>query len=399
MDYENAINVASNLSSALSNFVSDVNIDTLVSGWSGDVSNSIVEHLDKCNSSCEKQLENIANFRSALEYITLYLKSKENVNYNYDILNGLDSNSANYASSYSYYSSIINSEKNLMSSYKAKAQSLLGTISSISSFSTVISATPNEGYKNVLRKLSDDSNNNSNSIGAGSFKSSCSSATSSYCSSSSVSYGNSYGGSYSSSYSSSTSSTSSEARGSREVKSSVLDTSSFNDYSVVSTSIGVNDYLSTIQSRGIFQDSNSDIYGDACLAFAYIHAYSMYSGSTSAGARDALSYTYASNFKQYTSDNKQDVMNVIYEDITAGKPVILHVNGNKNGTSRHYVTVVGFKKDVASAAELKEEDLLIIDSWDGKLEDMDSSTSRFMTRGSEVGHGDSYTGYQVFRIR
>ena len=84
---------------------------------------------------------------------------------------------------------------------------------------------------------------------------------------------------------------------------------------------------------------------------------------------------------------------IIYNEITNGKPLILQVNGNKKGTSRHYVTVVGFKSSVKSANSLTQKDLLIKDSWDGKLERMDGSSSRFMTSGKDC--HKSYNGYYL----
>ena len=92
-------------------------------------------------------------------------------------------------------------------------------------------------------------------------------------------------------------------------------------------------------------------------------------------------------------DSKEATLTTIYKEITAGKPVVLQVNGNKSGTSRHFVTVVGFKEGVNSASELKEEDLLIYDSWDGKVERMDTSSSRFMTTGKQT--GKTYSGYYL----
>ena len=77
----------------------------------------------------------------------------------------------------------------------------------------------------------------------------------------------------------------------------------------------------------------------------------------------------------------------------SGRPVVLQVNGNKAGTSRHFVTVVGFKDVITDPTKLTEKDLLIIDSWDGKIERMDTSTSRFMTSGADC-HKD-YSGYRL----
>ena len=71
----------------------------------------------------------------------------------------------------------------------------------------------------------------------------------------------------------------------------------------------------------------------------------------------------------------------------------MQVNGNTQGTSRHFVTVVGVKSDVKSAQDVKESDLLILDSWDCNLERMDTDSSRFMTTGSQT--HKSYSGYYL----
>lgn len=168
------------------------------------------------------------------------------------------------------------------------------------------------------------------------------------------------------------------------------------NYKVIEPAISVGNYLNTIKNNRISQDNNTSVYGDHCLAFAYIHAYSLYSGDSTKRAPDALSYTYAGNFSGYENDNKKDVLVNIYNELSQGKPVVIQVNGNTQGTSRHYVTVVGFKKDVKNANDLEESDLLIIDSWDGRLEPLGESGSRFMVTGAAC--NKSYSGYQMYYI-
>lgn len=162
---------------------------------------------------------------------------------------------------------------------------------------------------------------------------------------------------------------------------------------VCNTKIGIDEYASYAYGKGIRQDSNSSRYGDLCLAFSYVHASNMYNGSTGDNAESAYNWAHAGEFKDYFSDSKEATLTTIYKEITAGKPVVLQVNGNKSGTSRHFVTVVGFKEGVNSASELKEEDLLIYDSWDGKVERMDTNSSRFMTTGKQT--GKTYSGYYL----
>ena len=119
----------------------------------------------------------------------------------------------------------------------------------------------------------------------------------------------------------------------------------------------------------------------------------MYNGTTTDTAESAYNWKHAGEFTDYYNDSKQETLEKIYDEIKDGKPVIMQVNGNTSGTSRHFVTVVGIKNDVKSAQDVKESDLLVLDSWEGKLETMDSSTSRFMTTGKET--NKSYSGYYL----
>ena len=161
---------------------------------------------------------------------------------------------------------------------------------------------------------------------------------------------------------------------------------------VAKTNQNLDAYLSYIANNGVRQNANTDEWGDSCLAFAGAHTYDLYSNIKTNGP-SAASYAHAGQFADFMSDSKQETLTKIYDEILNGRPVVLQVNGNKQGTSRHFVTVVGFKEGVVSGATLKEEDLLIIDSWDGKLERMDTEKSRFMTTGAAC-HKE-YSGYRL----
>ena len=170
---------------------------------------------------------------------------------------------------------------------------------------------------------------------------------------------------------------------------SLLDT----NWKIVNTPINVAEYASIAYNKGIRQNSNTERYGDLCLAFSYVHASNLVTADTSDNAESAYNWKHAGEFHDYFNDNKQETLETIYNEIAEGKPVIMQVNGNKTGTCRHFVTVVGIKSDVKSAQNLQESDLLILDSWDGQLERMDTSSSRFMTTGSQT--GKSYSGYYL----
>ena len=164
-------------------------------------------------------------------------------------------------------------------------------------------------------------------------------------------------------------------------------------FTVVNTKVNVTNFASAMRKNGTYQGSNSDRYGGYCLGFSYTHAWGMYTGNTSYNGENGHDYTGAGNFSTYINDDLQQVLNVIYQEVTAGRPVILQVNGNKQGTSRHFVTVIGFKSSVQNAQSLKATDLLILDSWDAQIERMDQSSSRFVTTGAAC-HKD-YSGYRI----
>lgn len=165
------------------------------------------------------------------------------------------------------------------------------------------------------------------------------------------------------------------------------------NFYVVKTAYDVGSYASAARSAGIRQNSNTERYGDLCLAFSYVHASNLYTGQGGDNAESAYRWRHAGEFTDFFNDDKKATLAKIYEQITQGKPVIMQVNGNKAGTSRHFVTVVGFKDTVSGPDSLTEDDLLIMDSWDAQIERMDTPQSRFMTTGAQT--RKKYTGYYL----
>lgn len=175
------------------------------------------------------------------------------------------------------------------------------------------------------------------------------------------------------------------------------------NYKLVATQNNVID-LANYTEGNVAQRVNKDYY-DSCLSFAYYYAYKLYNGDNinSMNAKDGAGYVYASRFKDLKDNNKQTVLKDVYDQVSAGKPAVLQVSGGKTGAntvSRHYVTVVGYKNSVKSGSTMSDKDLLIIDSWDGKLKTMDEANSRYMISGYDTGRtGTSGYGYQVYNIK
>ena len=169
------------------------------------------------------------------------------------------------------------------------------------------------------------------------------------------------------------------------------------EWTVVTTKVSVPDYEKVVASKHISQNSDTSKYSDYCLAFSYVHASNMYNGNTSDTAEAAGNYRHAGEFTSFYSDSKTETLQKIYSEIVNGRPVVMQVNGNKTGTSRHFVTVVGFRNSVTDPNALTEKDLLIMDSWDGQIERMDQANSRFMTTGKQT--GKDYTGYYLRTLK
>ena len=164
-------------------------------------------------------------------------------------------------------------------------------------------------------------------------------------------------------------------------------------WKVVNTKTSLTDYAKTVQQNKICQTNDTAKYGDYCLAFSYVHASNMKNGQVD-NAAAAGNYKHSGEFYTFVNDDKQVVLNKVYDEINKGNPVILQVNGNSKGTVRHFVTVVGYKDSVTSGSTITEKDLLILDSWDGQVERMDTSSSRFLTTGKSCGKKD-YSGYRL----
>ena len=164
-----------------------------------------------------------------------------------------------------------------------------------------------------------------------------------------------------------------------------------NKWTIATTAASVPSYASYVKGK-ISQNANTSKFGDKCLSFAETHAYALYTGKTNDSADVASQYPHSGAFTSWFSDDKKEALQKVYSEIVSGRPVVIQVNGNKQGTSRHFVTVVGFKEGT-TAESITEKDLLIIDSWDGQTERMDEANSRFLTSGKDC--GKTYSGYYL----
>ncbi len=107
-----------------------------------------------------------------------------------------------------------------------------------------------------------------------------------------------------------------------------------------------------------------------CYALAYCrdiidgkaHSWTEYSNEGYVKAWGRYGYTVnwsKGSFTSKTGSTKLDVLKALYNSINNGKPAVVRVKGN--GSTGHYVAVVGYK-DVKDINDLSEKNFLIIDS-------------------------------------
>ncbi len=107
-----------------------------------------------------------------------------------------------------------------------------------------------------------------------------------------------------------------------------------------------------------------------CYALAYCrdiidgeaHSWTEYSNEGYVKAWGRYGYTVnwsKGGFKSKTGSNKQAVLKALYDSINNEKPAVVRVKGN--GSTGHYVAVVGYK-NVTDVNKLSEKNFLIIDS-------------------------------------
>lgn len=107
-----------------------------------------------------------------------------------------------------------------------------------------------------------------------------------------------------------------------------------------------------------------------CYALAYCrdiidgkaHSWTEYSNEGYVKSLGRYGYTVnwsKGKFVSKTGSSKSDVFKALYNSINSGKPAVVRVKGN--GSTGHYVAVVGYK-NVTNVNSLSEKNFLIIDS-------------------------------------
>ncbi len=121
--------------------------------------------------------------------------------------------------------------------------------------------------------------------------------------------------------------------------------------------------LKLIQTTGL----QPNAYACGCVALAYCrdiidksqHYYTEYEY----GAGSNCAWWYAAGYTPCTSSSEQTVYKAIYDQINAGKPVVVYVTGGRS-TGSHYIAIVGYT-GVTNVNNLSASNFLVVDSVDG----------------------------------
>ncbi len=152
------------------------------------------------------------------------------------------------------------------------------------------------------------------------------------------------------------------------------------EFYVTNSKINPFTYSEYVRKNGMTQ--NAGALGNQCMMAAQYYAMDMISGR----------YTPSNNFKYMVgspatkinnrtlSNNPSDVLSFVFQEVQAGRPVVLQTSQRKQGL-RHLVTVVGFKKGVNNSDQLLPENILVLDNVDGKVQTLSERNRRIYNQG------------------
>lgn len=169
-----------------------------------------------------------------------------------------------------------------------------------------------------------------------------------------------------------------------------------------------------VNENKFYQSADKDSWSDSCLGFSMVYANAIKKKKFSliedqyGLVNNNDPYLYGINgFERYTNNDKTKVLKKIYQQLEKNNPVVLQVSSNPEGTSRHYIVVIGYKVDF-DVNNIKETDLLVLDVWDGDAEIMSGKggisgvgdESYFMIKGTDTQSSypdqDRNYGYEIY---
>ena len=164
-----------------------------------------------------------------------------------------------------------------------------------------------------------------------------------------------------------------------------MNTATYNgaEFKVVNTAVDPMAYAKLVRDNVCTHPKGTDKYSGYCLCFCNYYVSGMVDNVTDVDVSVAIRKYRTSKKLRYATEtysNPGPMMARLYDLLSAGVPQILMVEAITRPGSRHFVAVVGYRSSVTRREDLRPEDLLIIDSFDGKLESMDPAIEPVDTR-------------------
>ena len=154
-------------------------------------------------------------------------------------------------------------------------------------------------------------------------------------------------------------------------------------FKVVNTPLDPISYEGKVLNYICTSPNGTGKYSGYCLGFANYYVYCLVDNVPNVSLSYARGRYRTSKKLKYSTEKYASANNMmarLYDLLSAGVPQILMVEAITHPGSRHFVTVVGYRSSVTRREDLRAKDLLIIDSFDGKLESMDPAIEKVHTR-------------------
>ena len=171
------------------------------------------------------------------------------------------------------------------------------------------------------------------------------------------------------------------------------------EYVIPKTQNDLDAFLKRTKNK-ISQNADIPNCGDSCLSFSRYHAYVLqYGNMNSMTLEEACGWGYSGKlYTTYTGTDataKQEALKLVYNEIFAGRVIVLQITGTSAKNSRHFGVVVGYRRKVYNANDLREEDLIYIDAWNGGLRTLDPAIDSGRIMFNEPSRG----GWRVDRFK
>ena len=153
---------------------------------------------------------------------------------------------------------------------------------------------------------------------------------------------------------------------------------------MIDTPTAVEDYEAYLQKYGIYQ--NAGLLGGDCMLLSQYYGCDLLRGTyTNKGTMADRGGSPATRMNEgCVSENEQDILNYVYNEVNEGNPVVLQVTQRMTYKGwRHLVTVVGYDSSVKSAEDLTPDKILVLDCVDGKVQRLSDRNRKLYNQGGK----------------